>query len=273
MSKDRKLSRITRFDGWIKNHPAVVLLLTVLFVVGLVRGSIDTVNYARRGVEWWSNRDWRQQEYKHLSALHSDQTIQYFDRVLGPPEFRRVSRDGRWLELAYRRRDYWVQAIVPRRSDAQNVSFFSVTACSPDFRPTFKLMGQSLTLNKTTLASVRTDMPVYYRYFVPASVGPSFMEWLNGPHFMAYKSYAWGLNGVCGPVPPMSVFNAVDRLPHRPIGPIFKGTVSPNPKPQWQFRKLVVVNTFAEWGPSQTFVNWPTSLWIGVDEGFVFNSG
>ena len=258
-----------RVDRWVRDNPVVVLVVLGLF---LVTTTISAAGYVRSAWTWWDERqNWREHEYRLLGGLHSDFTVERFDEVLGAPIHRRMSRNGRWLEFAYRRRDYWVQVVVPSRNPTGTVAFFSTTACDEDFEPRFRLPdGQFVTLNESTLASANVLGDVRYRYLVPASAGASLMEYAIGPHVWNFKSYAWGWNGVCGPAPDQKVFAQITALLLQGKGLEATGFVERIPRARRQFRANIVANTFAEWGPTQ-IGPWPPTLRIGVDEGLVLN--
>jgi hypothetical protein len=258
-----------RLDARIRNAPVVVL--AVLFLT-LTTTGVGIAEYVRAAIHSLHKPDWRKHEYAILAGLHSDQTVARFDQVLGAPLFKRVSQDRRWLELAYQRRGYWVQAVTPQHTTTGTVAFFAVTACSSTFEPTFKLPGGTpITLNQTTLASVRVEVPPEYRYIVPADAGPDLMEFAIGPHASDFKSYAWGLNNACGTAPSAVTARPVIDLASRCRCYIASGPVTRLPKAVRRVRRVLVVNTFAEWGPVQNSP-WPRSVWIGVDEGFVSNA-
>ena len=246
------------------------MVLAVLFLT-LTTTGVGIAEYVRAAIHSLHKPDWRIHEYALLAGLHSDQTVARFDEVLGAPLFRRVSQDGRWIELAYQRRGYWVQAVTPRRNTSGTVAFVAVTACSTEFQPTFTLPGGTpIKLNRTTLAQVRADIAPEYRYVLPADRGPNVMEFVVGPHFWNFKSFAWGLNGVCG-APLTQVAGAtIEHLALKCRCFIVTGETDRLPKRDRRFRKDVVVNTFAEWGPVENR-DWPRSIWLGVDEGFVSN--
>ena len=265
---EQRPSRARRLDARIRNAPVVVL--AVLFLT-LTTTGVGIAEYVRAAIHSLHKPDWRKHEYALLAGLHSDQTVARFDEVLGAPLFKRVSQDRRWVELAYQRRGYWVQALAPQHNTTGTVAFFAVTACSPTFQPTFKLPGSpTIKLNRTTLAQVRVELPPEYRYIIPADAGPDLMEFAIGPHVWNFKSYAWGLNNACGAAPGPAAARPVVDLYSKCRCSIATGPVARLPRAVKRFRRGVVVNTFAEWGPVENG-EWPRSVWIGVDEGFVSN--
>ena len=189
------LGRTRRVDRWVRQHPFIVVGVLALF---LLTTAVELTQYGREAWEWWDRRsNWREHEYATLSGLHSEFTVERFNEALGAPLLRRESRNRRWVELAYRRREHWVQVVVPRGTGT--AAFYAVTSCSKDFTPTFSLPdGESITLQRSTLAGVSSGDFGYasrYRYALWVSSPPSFIEYVTGPHAWGFKNFGWGLNG------------------------------------------------------------------------------
>lgn len=283
-----------RLKGWIEDHPVVV---AAAIVVLLITTFGDLAGYGRDAYGVYEDRfRWREREYAVIAKLQSDQTVERFEETLGAPLFRRVSRDTRWLELAWERRGYWVHALTRRRGDARTIGFYAVTVCDESLKVPIEVPGfGTLPLMDTTLADM--DVPLYnrigvgldrvhYRYIIPASSPANVMEYTLGPHYMNFKNYAWGLNAVCGAQRslPQTAYEQLIRVPRRPkpdplreqLPPNLRRPIIPDPtldqltRRQLEARARVTINTFGEWGPGES-IHWPTVTPIGVDEGFVFN--
>jgi hypothetical protein len=163
------------------------------------------------------------------------------------------------------------------------------------WKPPIDLPGfGTFKLNEATLASMDVKLYnrlgmgrelIYYRYIIPASVPASLTEYVIGGHVVNFKSYGWGANAVCtgGSSIPLAVYSEFINLPREGVAdtdlpPQFRAprwsndpTLSQLTHRQLRLREQITVNTYAEWGPTEQFVPWPPSLWIGVDEGFVYN--
>jgi hypothetical protein len=242
-------TKTERFDRFVRTSQPVLIIVLALFLI-TTGGAI--VGHARDVKHWWDGRDWRAHEYDKLAQLHSDLTVATFERVLGPPLVERRDYDRpTWTIRIFGGRDYWVAAASRKASDS--VEMYAVTTCSPSFNPTYRLGdGASITLQRSTLADARSQASAF-RFWIGASVGSRFFLSTIPSHPSNFKGFAWGNGGSCREIPPTP--------PGKQFGP--PGSVPAAQMPA-SFAKLVVVNTYAEWGP--TIYEWPSTASIGVSE-------
>jgi hypothetical protein len=127
-------------------------------------------------------------------------------------------------------------------SHAGVVELYAVTSCDKSFRPTFTVQGSDarVTLNSSTFADVGADeRTLGFSYLLGASAPTLFYEFSPGYLDGYYKTFLWGLNGLCG-------FPSDFRLP---TGGREVGLVSNLGTSARSFRDEAVVNTFAETAP------------------------
>ncbi len=249
-----------RFDAWALMNPfiwvvrRVAVILSVLTIIG------TAVYFGYR--EYNGHFRWREGEYEKLAALHSDFTLARFEEKLGAPTYERSSEDGKWTEYLFHGRDYWVQAIS--KTGSETVGFYAVTACSPEFKPEFRLPGgDAVTFHRSTLASLRRNA-FWYRYEVGISTRPTFIELTGGSHALNFKYFGWGFSAACRENEP-DFFVGV-------LGPYLGGKTGGIGELPKQIRKLgqtLTVNTFAEWGPTEGDIisgGWPEHMSVGIDQ-------
>lgn len=268
MGDEPDSTRARRFDRWVRRSPPVLIVGLLLF---LLASAADLGERVTAAWGWYDDRfEWRDDEYSKLQQLHSDLTLERFEEVLGAPWFRVASEDRRWMEHTFKGRDYWVQAVTRRGSGT--VSLYAVTSCSESFRPTFHLAdGTRITLNGSTLASVQPKLAFDLRtdYFFPAATANMrFLEEAYGGNPGNYKGFVWGYNDACGDPPHLTqdevdaVFDGETPQPGGLYG--LRRSVTELAVPLRSLRKRVVVNTFAEWGPTEYF-RMGVPFQVGID--------
>lgn len=247
-------SRVARFNSWVRRSPPVILVGLVLFLFVLVSQAIRDGGAA---LSWYRRTyEWRSVEYARLAHLHSDLTLAAFEKQLGDPLYETQSYDHRWTQYLFQRRTYWVQAITV--NGGNTVGAFAVTTCDRSFQPTFYAFGGRIVLNRSHLADLREVGPASFEYTLPADESPWFYAMIGGARASNFQSFAWGEDGACPSVPPGPRFK-----PGKGMSP-YQGQVALR-RVSETFSQSLVVNTFAEWGPTE--LSWPSkSFHIGVDE-------
>jgi hypothetical protein len=263
----QRQSRTQRLNLWVRSNPLVLVAGLLLF---LLTTAVGLVGYGLGAYGWWNRtQNWRSDEYKKLGYLHSDFTLGKFVEALGAPLYQQRSRDHRWVEYTFQGRgSFWVQALT--RAGSPSVGYFAVTSCSSSFRPTFELPPRTrVTLRVSTLGQLRKEA-VGFSYTLPVSSVPSLFEYTLGSHATNFKSFAWGYNGACG---------EVEDVDNGNFAPFYsdtdfwsqgspQGSILGLPRPIAMAGRKIIVNTFAEWGPTEGSVlrlTWPPRQ-IGVGE-------
>jgi hypothetical protein len=249
---DSHSNGIRRFDAWIRNNPAVLIVgLVAFFTTSIITISVPIV----KATHWYSTKyEWRDAEYRKLNSLRAGFTIAKFDEKLGAPIFQRPSRDRVWEESTYEERDYWVQAVVDRKTGI--VALYSVTSCSLSFNPTFVVPDQTrIVLNRETLASVPIGAFSQFRiadYFASGATANSrFYDSAEGGNPGNYKGFAWGFNDACLNLPPYESYFPRSTNPFDPSGE-YKGPSLRAGSLVQAFRARIPVNTYAETSPRMT---------------------
>lgn len=246
----------------------VLLLLSAVLSAALLFG-----NTGRGVIDWVrTTRDWRDQEYNKLTSLHAGYTRKKFESVLGEPVFDRRSKDGRFREQSFKRREHWVQTVSDRDG---SVVLYSVTACGADFRPTFRVAvglhkedpDRSVELNATEYASVLGPGRISeLDYYTGNTANSRFYEIMAGGNPDNYKTYVWGLNDVC-PGFYLETLQAVykrSRVPRDQVA-IYRGRVDRAPAWAKRLRQEFAVNTYAEVAPTFDLDKLRGEFQVGVD--------
>lgn len=187
----------------------------------------------------------RQAEYDTLDKLRGGMALAYFRELLSAPLFVTRGRNGPFTQSLFRGHDYWLQAVS---DDAGTVQLMAVTACEPDFRPSYSGVDGSyprlghIVLNQTHLDESGA-MPNTVRYFTSGATANSYYYdeyYLGNPG--EYKTYFVGVDDACA-LPPDDV-----RLPFL-LSTYQNSTYDPSDSVVAKFRAAAVANTYAETGP------------------------
>lgn len=260
-----------RRKNWAERLVAAALRwpgIVLVTFAALILSSVVTLTDSGKGVWGWYRDDvqWRDREYEKLNALRAGFTIHRFEEALGAPVFQRPSDDGQLVETTFQGRSYWVQAVADRARD--EVVLFSVTSCSKDFNPTFRLPDDvPITLNASHLSDIGAQRGspggVLADYFAPAATANAhFVEFIYGGNPGNYKSFAWGFNDACLDLPgwgtfirdPVGLFGTDGGYK----GPAGVDSLQP-------VRERIPVNTYAETAPLADLKVIRRSFQIGVD--------
>jgi hypothetical protein len=281
-SGESRKSWVQRFDAWVRRTPTwllLVLLASLISAIGTVTQCADDVH-----AKYEERFNWREKEYKIIQSLHSGTNIAIFDAKLGAPLFVRQSQDKRYIEKSYKRHGYWIQAI---HNEFGMVELWAVTACQLDFTPTIRLPGSSVQLNRTSFAATGMT-PTYISYSTSGATATNYyFDFAYGANPGYYKEYIFGINESCPDIARISGHgNPVDTIGTGPLTfqdlPFRDVPRGPNDPPPsalgvkfdasdeqvQKFRRLAIMNTYAESGPVSTVTNWPALIQefgIGVD--------
>jgi hypothetical protein len=276
MTDDERSSRTKRLDRFIRSYPLVLILALLAF---LITAGITVGGGVTRAAHWYEHRyNWRDGEYEKLRALRAGYTLQTFEDRLGVPMFQRRSRNRKWIESTFQRRDYWVQAISDH---AGTVQAFAVTSCAVDFNPELRLPDSTrIWLNKQTLASVdpdgRTELTTNANYFEsPWPEGAYFYDVGRAGDLANNKAFAWGFNDACTNRPEWRTY--LTRTSPVPLGEDgeYNGFLCCGGPKVMAFRTQIPVNTYAETAPQAShdfFAPEPGrqgDFHIGVDRNLV----
>jgi len=238
-----------RFVDWLGRRSLVAILLFASVVLSslivLVKFGLDVKNWVdERG------RDEKAVEYKKLETLHAGFTLAKFEEQLGPPIFQERDLEAKVTESTFQRSGYWVQTISGRGG---TVLFFSITSCDIAFAPTFKFAGGSVTLNKSTFASVGSGPlgSVESKYFLSgATANSNFLDIAFGGNPGNYQTFVWGLDDAC-----ISWLRLYENLFTAKLLPFpnnrfdFRGPPARGGVAVLRFRHRAVVNTYGEAAP------------------------
>lgn len=229
-------------------------------LVGAVTVVLGAAIYIGRAVHdrWF----WRDAEYAKLRSLKAGFDLPYFEHVLGPAVFSRFSRRTGYRESTFKERDHWVQAL----SRNGVVELFAVTSCNSSFHPSFEIpgFGWTVELRHSRLSDIAQAPSRGTGLFVPrghasiayhlsgATASSYFYEATSGANPGYYKSFLWGVNDAC-PDWEGQLAGAAQRLIG--IHPVDTQSASQrDPKKLEEFRRIAVVNTYAETAPG-VFLN------------------
>jgi len=240
---------ISRARRWIRTRwrKGLRVLLEGAAVLGalLVFASAGIFILERATATWF----WRGGEYDKLTSLRAGFDLRYFEDQLGPPFTSRVS--GGYRESGFKGRDYWVQTI----SRDGIVQLYAVTSCDRSFHPTFTLAGTNveIELNRDHFTDVIPGADLPFDYSIGVTAPSLFYEAAYGGMSSFYKTTLWGVSSLCGPP---------DHLGD--LGRIHSGDTSELDQGGQAFRRLEVVNTFAESAPG---VGGPPPSRFGINSG------
>ncbi len=195
-----------------------------------------------------------QSAYATLTSLAAGMYIGRFESALGIPVLVEDSAGGGRTEKTFDGPGYLVQTI---QDSAGTVELMAVTACRPDFNPTFATAIGDVTLGKSTLgnqklAGEKTQPPFDPRYFLsPATANSYFYDqyYLGNPG--NYVNYIVGLNDACKT---SADFKPLIALGYPALSKLTRANVATTPGIQ-QFRDSAVINTFAETAPQYTNID------------------
>ncbi len=208
--------------------------------------------------------NWRSHEYAILEGLKAGFSTSRFDSELGAPAFVRPSKNRRFVEKTYQRRDYWVQTVSTRDGTTQ---LYTVTSCDQSFRPSFEAPAvgtvklrdtrfAEMTKAKDSAFGVRLD------YFIPgATANARFLDLKYGANPGNYKTYAWGIVDACADF--YLWFGRAFKQHAIPFGPRtsasqemwsksryeYAGSLEKSNRWIRRFRRREEVNTYAETAP------------------------
>jgi len=251
---------------------AAVAVGTTLLSAALLVSSVGV------SVDDWRKRtlDWRDQEYNKLRSLHAGYTRAKFESELGQPVFDRPTKNGKFREQTFRRREHWVQTIS---TEGGSVVLYTVTACGREFQPGFSISGASddeaegkayVTLNASKFDKVAPDRSgLLLDYYGTAATSNSrFLEVLSSSNPSNYKTFAWGINDVC-PGFYLEVYPAIYKKSRIPVEgfktPTYKGELTKAPRWVKRFRTGFAVNTYAETAPLFSLEELPNDFQVGAD--------
>lgn len=233
----------TAFDSWVRSQSWFVLaVLGVVFLSTF----LSLIKYSAEFVGWVQERrvDWRDAEYLKLGVLGAGINTAIFEQTLGTPTFLRKSDDG-LVEKSYRGRGCWVQTI---EADSGSVVLMAVTACLPDFNPTFETpAGGTVVLNRTKFAqfnpqpsSAALNAPDLDYFLSGATANSRFYDIYPGSNPSAYQTVWIGINDAC----------AWDRQALPPAFPFqYRGHFRGGGNDVNAFRRAATVNTYAVASP------------------------
>ncbi len=194
-----------------------------------------------------------QTAYATLNSLTAGMYIGRFESALGIPVFVKASAGGGRTEKTFDGPGYLVQTI---QDSTGTVELMAVTACRPDFNPTFATAIGDVTLGRSTLgnqklAGEKTQPPFDPLYFLsPATANSYFYDqyYLGNPG--NYVNDIVGLNDACKTT---ADFKPLIALGYPALSKLTRANVATTPGIQ-QFRDSAVINTFAETAPQYTNV-------------------
>lgn len=243
------LNQAEDVEGRIKRNPVIGTLI----VAALVISSVLTIAGAVGGTWGWVQQrtEWRAREYKKLTALRADYSIEKFKEQLGSPQYVHVMTKQKLTENTFKGRDYWVSAI---RNSEGTVVQYAVTACDAKFQPTFEFgkggsSEGSVTLNVTTMPDMDHLLTLQADYVFPGNTANNYMfEVFYGANPGGYRTYAWGVNDAC---PQVNASHPLFVASGQPGPLVYAGPISGlNPVLQ-ETRKQLIVNTYVETAPAR----------------------
>jgi len=249
------MKKLSNFKKKFENNPIIYLFGLFLSIALAIPAGLESYNLVQK--TYYNSIGWKESEEMLINKLSPNQSIDFFNSVLGTPEL--VDSGEKFIDNIYRRKGYWLQAVHDRDG---KVLLMSITVCSPNFYPKINNtpLYEPIVIGKDTMYSIASENFTPH-YFISGATAPTYLiDEIPSSNPTKYQNLYFGINDACN-FDPKNIL--ADSYYYDSFTPL-KVVDTKSPKVEY-LRENMPVNTIAITAPFTKIEDLRSDFFIGVD--------